>query len=182
MVLLISTLYQSAVKDAPFSHGVIPRRLEHEPRRPGVSSFRLQVRIALLVVPGKVETRRRESRGRGCIRPTIEIVRARRRSSRPQIRYVLFAPAAVWPPATLLNSSRGIRIRIAPPAPYGEFESGPHGSPKVPPAPNTCCRFRYSSPRFGARVAQVEARRGSAVRRHSMLALAFQVNVLLVLE
>ncbi len=66
---------------------------------------------------------------------------------------------------------------IAPPAPYGEFDSGPQGSPYAPPAPNTCCRFRYSSPRFGARVARLKPPRKRSLSLISTFALTLKVNV-----
>ena len=48
----------------------------------------------------------------------------------------------------------------------------------MPPAPNTCCRFRNISPRLGARVARLKPPRNISLSLISMVALTFQVNVL----
>ncbi len=98
-----------------------------------------------------------------------------------QIRYVLVAPAGVWPLASLLGVPLGKVFTAAPPAPKGELDARPQGSPNVPPAPNTCCRFRNISPRFGARVARLKPPRNISELLISTVAFAFQVNVSFVL-
>src|SRR6185437_15107938 len=67
------------------------------------------------------------------------------------------APAAVWPLATLVGPPPVVLMSgAAPPAPKGARERVEQGSPNTGPGMRkNSCKGRYSSPRFGARVARL---------------------------